>query len=441
LASSGELQRQLGLGSAVALVVGEVIGVGIFLTPAGMAKSLGSPMLLLVVWLAMGAVTLSGALCLGELAARYPAAGGLYVYLRHAYGPLVAFLFGWMSLLVLDPGITAALAIGLARYVGYALELSAFGRGAVAIGAVLVIAGVNALGVRWGAGLLRWLTVFKLGVIVVLVGWGFGLGLGDWSNFTPFVAQQPGSAPLGEALAVGWVSAFFAFGGWWDVTKVAGEIRDAERTLPRALMLGVALVTAAYVLISAVFLYLVPISSISTGEGFAAQAGEALFGRAGGLIFSIAVIIAVLGSLTGVILGAPRVYYAMARDGLFLPSIAAVHPRFGTPLRAIVVQAVLASVLVLTGTFDQVLAYVIFVTVVFLGLTVAAVLVLRRRAPIPTGYRTPGYPWTPLLFLTAVIGLLVLLALKDPVSSLLGVAVVTLGIPVYYLVFRKRVSP
>jgi basic amino acid/polyamine antiporter, APA family len=437
-ASDGVLRRQLGLGSAVALVVGEVVGAGIFLTPAGMARSLGSPLLVLLVWFFMGAVALCGALCLGELASRYPAAGGQYVYLREAYGPHVAFLFGWMCLLVLDPGITAALALGLASYVGYVVELSGPAHKAVAVGAVVALSAANAVGVRLGAGLLRWLTAIKLGLLVFLAGWGFGRGLGDWANLTPFVAQRPGSDPLGKALAAGMIGAFFAFGGWWDVSKMAGEVRDPGRTLPRALVLGVSVVTVVYVVVSLVFLYLVPMEKIETGETFAAQAGEALFGRAGGDVFSAVVIVAVSSSLTAVIMGASRVYYVMGVDGLFLPALAVVHPRFGTPVRAIAVQAVLASVLVLFSTFGEVLGYFVFVAVVFLELTVLAVFVLRRRSHAVPDYRTPGYPLTPLFFLVSTAGLLVLLILDDPTRAAVGIGVVPLGVPVYHLIFQRR---
>jgi APA family basic amino acid/polyamine antiporter len=437
LASQGELRRQLGLGSGVALVVGEVIGVGIFLTPAGMAKALGSPMWLLLVWLVVAGATLAGALCLGELAARFPAAGGSYVYLREAYGPGVAFLFGWMSLLVMDPGITAALAIGLATYVGYVIELSAPGRTAVAVGGVLTLAVVNIVGVRLGARLLRLLTVLKVALLVLIACWGFGSGLGDWSNFTPLVAQQPGSLPLAQALATGVVAAFFSFGGWWDVSKMVGEVRDPGRTVPRALLVGVVTVTVVYILISAVFLYLVPLSQVTTDQAFAAQVGEILFGRTGGVVFAGVVIIAVLGSLTSIIMGSPRVYYAMARDGLFLPGVATVHPRFGTPARAIALQAVLASLLVVSGTFDQILAYFFFTAVAFLALTIAAVFVMRRRLPATNAYHTPGYPITPLVFLVLVVFLLVLLALDNPARALLGMGVVALGVPVYRLVVRR----
>jgi basic amino acid/polyamine antiporter, APA family len=213
LAELPELRRQLGLRSAIALFVGEVIGIGIFLTPAKMAKGLASPFWLLVVWLGMGAATLAGALCLGELAARFPAAGGLYVYLRQAYGRGTAFLFGWMSLLVLDPGITAALARGLADYVGYVVPLSDLAKVGLAVAVVLALAAANIVGVRLGAGLVRGLALLKVGLLLFITCWGFGSGLGDWSNFLPFVARQPDSEPLRMALALAIVSAFVSFGG------------------------------------------------------------------------------------------------------------------------------------------------------------------------------------------------------------------------------------
>ena len=340
----------------MALVVGEVIAIGIFLTPAGMAKSLGSPFGLLMVWLVMGAMALSGALCYGELAARFPEAGGGYVYLRETYGPRLAFLYGWKCLLVMDPGLTAALAVGLASYLGYLVGLSAAGLKVVAIGAILALAATNIIGLRLGTRLMRWLTIAKLGLIGFIIVWGLGRQLGDWSNFIPFIEQRPGSTPLIGALAGAMVAAFFSFGGWWDVSKIAGEVRDPARTLPRALAFGVAAVTLVYILTSGVFWYLIPVERVSSGETFAAQAGEVLFGRFGGQMFAAVVIVSVLASLAALILTAPRVYYAMARDGLFFRPVSAVHPRFGTPARAIALQAALASLLVAVGTFDQIIA-------------------------------------------------------------------------------------
>jgi APA family basic amino acid/polyamine antiporter len=430
------LTRQLGLVAVTALVVGEVIAIGIFLTPAGMARSLGSPFWLLVVWLLMGLMALSGALCYGELAARVPEVGGGYVYLREAYGPGVAFLYGWKCLLVMDPGITAALAVGLASYVGYALGLAGPALKLIAIGTILVLAAVSIAGVRIGSRVMQWLTALKVGSLGLIAVLALALHAGQWSNFVPFVAQRAGSDPLPGALAPALVGAFFAFGGWWEIPKLAGEARDPARTLPRALGIGVAIITGIYILTSAVFLYLVPLERVTSGETFAAQAGEALFGPAGGRVFAAIVIVAVLGSLLALLMALPRVYYAMARDGVFFKAVAVVHPRFGTPARAIAIQAALASLLVTLGTFNQIINYFVFVTVLFVGLTVAGLFRLRGRLAT-AGYRTLGYPFTPILFLLLVALLLFLLAAHNPLQAALGAGIVALGIPVYFLLFRR----
>jgi len=419
-------------------VVGEVIAVGIFLTPAGMAKALGSPMWLLVVWLTMGAMALCGALCYGELSARYPEAGGGYVYLREAYGPAVAFLYGWMAFLVMDPGLTAALAVGLATYAGYGLGLSLLGIKIVAVATIIVVALINIRGVRLGAGFIRTLAFLKLGLLAFVFLWGIGFQLGNWSNFTPFMSRSPNSAPLLGALAGGMVGAFFSFAGWWDLGKLAGEVKNPARTLPLALTYGVIIITIVYVLTSLNFVYLVPLDGVTSGETFAAQAGEVLFGRAGGLIFSLIVVVAVLGSITAVVMSAPRVYFAMARDGLFVPSVAVLHSRYETPARAIALQAVLASVLVVAGSFNEIVSYFIFVVVIFIGLSVAALFKLRREDANGIRFLTPGFPVTPIVFLVMIVALLVLLAGNNPAQAFLGVAVVSLGLPVYLFLYRNK---
>ncbi len=440
MSTSLELKRQIGLRTATALIVGEVIAVGIFLTPAGMTKSLGSPAWLLIVWLAMGGMALCGALCYGELAARFPEAGGGYVYLREAFGKPIAFLYGWMALLVMDPGVTAALAVGLASYVGYVFQLSPVGSKIVAIGSIVMTALINIRGVKLGSSFVRWFTLLKLGLLTFVIIWSFGLRAGDWSNFQPLLAQRPGSEPLVGALAGAILGAFFSFGGWWDLNKLAGEVRDPQHTLPRALLYGVTILTVVYILTSAAFLYLVPVEQVTSGETFVAQAGEVLFGRLGAQVLSTIVIVAVTGSLAAVMMAAPRVYFAMARDGLFIPAAAAIHPRYGTPVRAIAVQATLASLLVAIGSFSKIISYFIFVVVLFIALTVVALFVLRRRAPAAFTYRTPGYPVTPIIFLAFIGLLLFLLGGHDPKQASMGVGVVALGLPVYYLLLHRRAS-
>jgi APA family basic amino acid/polyamine antiporter len=251
------------------------------------------------------------------------------------------------------------------------------------------------------------------------------------------VPQRPGSKPLIEALAAGIVGSFFAFAGWWDVTKMTGEIREPARTMPRAFLYGILIVALVYISTSAAFAYLVPMQDVTNGQAFAAQIGEVLFGRTGGLLFSFFVIVAVLGSLAAIIMSAPRVYFAMARDGLFFPAAAAIHPRFGTPARCIGLQAVLASVLVLSGTFEEIVSYFFFIVLVFIGLTVIGLFLLRRRDTRMLQYSTPGYPFTPIVFLVLLLVMLFLLAAGQPKQSFLGVGVVLIGVPVYYLLFRR----
>lgn len=437
--TSEGLRRQLGLGSAAAAVAGEAIAVGIFLTPAGMAKSLGSPFWLLIVWLAVGAMTLSGALCYGELAGRFPRAGGAYVYLHESFGPRTAFLYGWMSLLVLDPGLTAAFATGLAAYAAYIFHWSPLALKIAALVAIATVAAMNIVSTRISAGVLRWLTWLKFGVLATLTIWALAFHLGSWSNFVPFVAQRSGALPLLPALGAAVVGAFFSFGGWWDAAKIAGEVRDPGRTLPRALTLGVIAVTAVYVVISAVFIYLVPIEKVGSDSTFVAQAGAVLFGPAGGVIFAAIVVLCVLGSLAAFMISAPRLYYAMASDGLFLKSVAQAHPRFGTPARAILVQAIIACVLVAIGSFEQIIAYFFFIVVFFLGLTVASLFIFRRRPPQSQNMiLTPGYPITPVVFLILIATMLVLLAMRSPREASLGCLVVLAGWPVYNWVIAKR---
>jgi basic amino acid/polyamine antiporter, APA family len=425
-----ELARRLGLGTATALIVGNVIGVGIFLTPADMAKSLGSPFWLLMVWLLMAVATVGGALCYGSLAARYPEAGGTYVYLREIFGKRTAFLYGWLSLLVTDPGLTAMLAVGLAPYVGHLIPLGPWGLKAVAAGSIIIVAAVHTLGVSPGSRVMGALAVLKLGLLGFLVIWGFGLGRGDWSNLTPFWSQRPGSAPFLPALGIALIGAFIAFAGWWDVSKIAGEVRDPVRTMPRALVLGVSIVTLVYVTVSVVFLYLVAPARIAADSGaFAALAGDALFGRSGEVIFSLVVVISVAGSLAAVLMAAPRVYFAMARDGIFFASFGAVDPRRDVPARATTVQAILAVVLALTGSFGQILSYFMVPTLVFLALTVAGIFLLHRRHPGERSLAPPGYPISPLLFLLPILAVILLQIARDPVHSSVGLLVVLTGIP------------
>jgi APA family basic amino acid/polyamine antiporter len=435
--SSPALARELRLPGAIALVVGQVIAVGIFLTPGTIIKTLASPLGVLLLWTVMGGMALCGALCYGALAARYPQAGGGYVYLREAYGPRVAFLYGWKCLLIMDPGITAALATGLASYVAYLVPLDAIGMRMVGVAAIAGCAAVHIAGVRIGVSLLTTISALKIVLVLVVTAAAFASPVASLDHFVPFVARHADAAPLGAALAGAFVAAFFSFGGWWEVTKIAGEVRDPAKTMPRALWIGLLIVTVTYAAATMAFLAVVPIERIAGGQALVAQVGEAIFGRGGGAIVAMVIIVCVLGSLLAMQLVAPRLYLAMARDGVFFPAAAALHPRLGTPARAIALQAALASLLVAIGTFDTIVAYFVFITVVFIAATVASVFVVRKRDP---RFHVPGHPWTTLIFLTLVAALLVLLGGNSPVQAALGLIVVAAALPIYQLINRRQTS-
>jgi basic amino acid/polyamine antiporter, APA family len=405
-----QLKRQFGLWTAVSILVGQVIAVGIFLTPAGMAKSVGSPFWLLIIWLLMGLMALCGALCYGELASRFPEAGGSYVYLREAFGKPLAFLYGWMVLLVLDPGLTAIFAVGLTSYVDYLMPMSPFAKQIFSVLTIAVVAILNILGTKLSGNILQFLTFLKVGTLFFLVVYGFVGSFGDWNNFTPFFAMPQDTF---GAIIGGFVGAFFAFAGWWEVSRIAGEIENPEKNLPKALAIGVIILTVIYI----------------------ATSGEALFGQIGGKIFSIIVIVSVLGTLVAYLMVSPRVYYAMAKDKLFFAKIAELHPKFNTPHRATLIQVLLASILILLGNFEQILSYFFFIVVLFIGLTVAGLFKIRKAEF--AGYKTPFFPVTPIIFLTLTVCVLFLIGMRNPLQTVLGIGVVALGIPVYYLVFNN----
>jgi len=416
-----EPKRQMGLAMAIAVVTGQSIALGIFLTPAAMAKSLGSPALLAAVWCGMALMALSGALCYSELAVRYPVVGGEYVYLREGYGPRVAFLYGWMSAAVIDPGIAAALAFGAIPYVQAVVAISP--RMAVALPfAILVVLGViNYAGTRLSGQVMATANLLKLAVLFGLVAWAFVSGHASTSNLLPLADRRPGSDMLFAAIAGSVVNAFFSFGGWWEAGKLAGEIRNPAKTLPLAFTCGVLLVSAVYLLVSFAFLAVIPLDKIVSNTAFVAQFGQALFGSAGGRILSACVLLSVAGGLMALTMAAPRVYYAMARDGAFFSIFGRLHPRFGTPANAILLQTCGALLILLFGAFDKILAYIIFSAVCFLALSVTTL--FRMKEPV----RRWWYPAAPIVYLTgsAVVALLILM--HSPLPALIGVAVVLAG--------------
>lgn len=428
-AASRSDSRPLGLWSATALVVGHTIGVGIFLTPAELIGALAAPGLTFAVWIACGALVLAGAFTFGELASRHPEAGGLYVYLRAAWGRRVAFLYGWQCLLVMDPGITATLALGLSQYLVVLWPRTAGAERWIALATVWTLALLNMTRLRLSARVLNILTAGKLAALAAIVVAAFTVGSGRFANFLPLFARRPGAPPLSEALGLGLIGVFYSFGGFWEAARVAGEVRDAARVVPRALALGVATVTAAYLATTLAFVYLVPPERATSAASFAAAAGEALFGSRGTTALAAIVVLSVAASAMALLLMAPRLYLAMSRDGLFPSGLAAAHPATQTPVRATALLAALASVYVLTGTFSQIAAFFMYPLLLFVALAAAGLFRDRRRSPDAGAFRAPGYPASAALFPLLLVTIAGLIVLARPLPALAGLAIVLLGLP------------
>jgi APA family basic amino acid/polyamine antiporter len=429
--------RRLGTWAAMAMVVSEVVGVGIFLSPATMMRTLGSAWAVSAVWVGMGALSAAGALCYAELSTRFPHAGGAYIFLREAFGARWAFVYGWMAVLVTDPGIAAALGIGLAQYLLVTIGAPPAFTPMAAIGAIVVFGLLTLAGLEASARIMRWTAVAKLAIVGILVAAAFVRARQGLSadRGVSFIQIPP------EALAGSVIAAFFAFGGWWELGRMTEDVESPRRTMPRALVGGVALVTLIYALVTLAYELSTAGPVAPSDEAVVSTVGAALFGDSAGRLLAAMVVVAVSGSLAAVLLGAPRVYLAMARDGIFPSRLLRFDERRRTSTVATILQVSVACGLVLLGTFDQILGFFVPVTIFFLGMSAAAVLRLPRPDRASPVFRAPLHPLPVLLFLLLIGVVLLLFLVGRPVQTLLGVAVASLGLPVSYLVLPRGGSP
>jgi APA family basic amino acid/polyamine antiporter len=426
----------VGLWFATALVVGHTIAVGIFLTPAELIGALASPALTIGLWVGCGLLVLAGALTFGELASRYPLAGGPYIYLREAWGERTAFLYGWQSMLVMDPGVTAALATGLTEYVVLLWPAAAGAGRLLPIAVIWLLALVSMTGLTLSARVLGIMTALKLLAFGAVVVTAFAVGDGSWSHFEPFVGRRSTVVPLVEAMAVGLVSVFFSFGGFWEASRIAGEVRHASRTMPSALAIGVTCVTIVYVATTVAFIYLVPVQQATSASEFARRAGEAMLGPAGPAVLGWIVVLSVVASTLALLIMAPRLYVAMSRDRLFPPAMAAVHPVTRSPVRATILLAILATVFTSVGTFQQIVAFFMCTTLGFIALAAGGLFRVRRRAAAAPPFSAPGYPLTTALFVLLIVVVVLLVAVNRPLQAAAGLIVVLLGLPAHRLLTR-----
>jgi len=426
------LNRVLGFRDLVLIVIGTVIGSGIFLVPGGVVRQAGGragPAL--VVWIVGGVLSLLGALAYGELGAMNPAAGGLYVYLRDAFGPLTAFLYGWTFFLVIAAGSAATLAVAAAAYLQEFVALGPLARKAASVALLAIVAAINVRSTRRSADVQNWSTAIKVGALlamsVVLIAARRAPSGGAAAMWPESITPA-----LLSGMGLGMIGVLWAYEGWQYVTFSAGEAIDPQRIFARAIVLGTSSLIFIYVLANVGYMAALGTDGVAASDRVAADAVSAIVGARAAKLIAAAILVSIFSATNGMTITAPRVYYAMARDGLFFRVLGDVHPRYGTPAVSIVAGTVWSMVLAASGTFEQLLTYVVFVGWIFYALGAACVFILRRTRPEAVRpFRVPGYPWTPALFIAAAAALVANTIATQPVRAAVGIGVVLLGLPAY----------
>ena len=433
-------------------MAGGIIGSAIFLAVSDVAEHLASPALFFFVWVLGGAITLLACFAFAELGAMFPNSGGQYVYLREAYGEFYAFLFGWMVLFINFSGTTAALAVGFATYLDEVVPFGAkealFRTGPfsptrgqlLALAAIAAMTWVNVVGLRRAAMLQNIATWMKFAAIAIFVGFGLAIGKGSTAHFsTPALPAHP--LPLLVAIGLALNGVFWAYDGWNYIVCAAGEVKDPQRNIPRALVLGVVAVGIVYISLNLVYLYAVPLAEIQPARTIAQTAAIVLFSPAIGRWMSLLIAVSCFGAASCCTLAGARVVYAMACDRAFLPKLAHVHPRYRTPSLALIVLGVWSGLLALSGRYDELYTYVMFVGVIAYVATVAGVFVLRRKRPdAPRPYRCTGYPWVPALYLMAGSLWAAIVAYERPKEAVAGAVIMLIAVPGYLYWKRQRIS-
>ena len=428
-----DLPRKLGLIDALSIVIGVVIGGGIFLVPNLVARELKSWTAILSVWVVGGMISFFGALACAELGAAFPCTGGQYVFLREAYGPMVGFLCGWSMFLVARTAQVAWLAVTLALYVSYFIPLSALASKMLGIGALALFTGINYRGVNAGAMVQKIFTLAKVAGLLVIICAAF-----LWSGEPAPPAHEVASRFSLSGFGIALIASLLAYDGWVQLSFVAGEIRNPKRNVFLALALGSVVCIAIYLLANMAYLRVLPIWEIAASDHVGASVAERVLGAGGGRLVSLIILMSIIGSLNGCFLTSPRIYFAQARDGLFFRKFAEVHPRYQTPGFAILAQGVWGVVLLVSGSYETLLDYAMFAMWLFYGLMVAGVIILRSKQPgLARPYRMWGYPVTPAMFLAITVWFLANMLKTRPVPSLAGVLLIATGIPAYLLWARQ----
>ena len=432
-----ELKRDLTLFDLTMIAIGSSIGSGIFLTPSLIADALPSPLWILGAWMVGGIVALCGALTFAELGAMMPRAGGVYVFLTEAYGGLIGFLYGWAYFLVVNTGAIGALAVAFSTYFGYFIPLTPAQTTLVAVGGIVIVTVINVLGVKAGGIFSDLFTVLKLLGIGLLLTVGLGWGSSETTDFlTPLGELKNG---MGSALTLAFVSVMWSYGGWQHATFTAAEAKDPTRTVPLSLIFGALAVTVIYVAANVAYMFLLTPAQMAAAPRVASEAVGTVLGALGGSLIALTIFVSTFGTTGIYTLTAPRIYYAMAKDGVFFRRVAEVHPRFRTPMFSIIFQSAWAIVLILFwGTYEQLISYVVFTDWIFFALAALSVFVFRKRLPgAERPYRTLGYPITPIIFISIASLFVLYTLIEKPAESWAGIGFLALGVPVYYA-WKKR---
>ncbi len=435
-----QLKKNLTLFDLTMIAIGSVIGSGIFLTPSMIASALPSPLWILFVWVVGGVLALTGALTYAELSAMMPDAGGIYVYLTKTFGRLFGFLYGWIYFLVVNTGGIAAISIAFATYFAYFVQLNPAMVKIVAIAGIIFLTFINVWGVKQGAIFSDLFTVLKIIGMAALIVIGLGFGDSETSDFSKPLSNLPSG--FAGSLAVAMVGVIFSCGGWQHATFTAGEAKNPRRDVPLAMIIGAVTITAIYLLTNIAYLFLLSPAQIAGSSRVAAAAIEKVLGPAGASLIALAIFISTFGTAGIYTLTAPRIYFAMAKDKIFFSQVAELHPQYRTPATAIFFQSTWAILLILFwGTFENLIAYVVFVDAIFFALAAAAVLVLRKKMPqAKRPYKTLGYPLTPIIFILIELWFVTTVVSEKPVQSLAGLGFMLLGVPVYYFWKKKSTS-
>jgi APA family basic amino acid/polyamine antiporter len=432
--------RRLTLFDATMIVISGIIGSGIFINPYVVARAVETPFLILSVWVAGGVIALFGAFVFAELSTVMPRVGGQYAFFREAFHPLVAFLHGWALLLIVQSGATAAVAVAFAQYVARLVAIPEGGAPWLAAAILLVLSGFHALGIKPGAVLLNVITFGKTVALAALIVGAFALAGESGITFEPLVPDRlSGGLPLLSAFFAALVPAMFAYGGWQNLNYVSEEVREPQRNLPRAILIGVFCVIAVYVSANVAYVHVLSAPGLAATTTPAADVAERLMGETGGKVISLLIVISTFGFMNLSLLSAPRVYYAMAADGVFFRGLARLSPRFRVPTAAILLQGALAAVYALLNSYESLLSYAVFADWIFFALSGIALIVFRRKLPAaPRPFPVPAYPWIPILFTLAGLGIVFNTFFTDLRNALIGTLIFLLGVPVYFFWYFWR---